>query len=447
MSAARPLPDRIDGWKSIGAYFGRDRTTAIRWARERELPVHRIPGGKTGTVFALRSELELWARGADAAAPAEPAAPPANAITRRTALAAGAGVALLSIAVSALPALTRPPVLSPSPTPVTLPADPAVAERYLAARDLVAERTANSLERAIVLLRDVTRRDPGYAGGHAALAEALILSREFGIRDDATAFRDARIAARNALRIDPRLASGHRMLGFITYWWDQDIVEARTAFERAIQLAPDDPTVHFWYGNVLADHGDAGEALRHLNIARMRQPGSVAILTDLAWAQWASGERDGPLATLTDIARQNPNFAVAYDCLGIIRLGDGDVAGYAAALARFATLRQDKSLAAHAAAVQAARAKGAAPAWQLILEYALEDAARNPNRTHAWAAFIASTGEDRPQLLSILRLADRRKERWGEAGFVLRMRLRWSTDTEIVHLLSARSDALQAPRE
>ncbi|RYD63706.1 MAG: hypothetical protein EOP58_10885, partial [Sphingomonadales bacterium] len=57
-AAARPLPDRIDGWKSIGAYFGRDRTTAIRWARERDLPIHRIPGGKTGTVFALRHELE-----------------------------------------------------------------------------------------------------------------------------------------------------------------------------------------------------------------------------------------------------------------------------------------------------------------------------------------------------------------------------------------------------
>ncbi len=39
--------DRIAGWKSIGAYFGRDRTTAIRWARERALPVHRMPGDKT----------------------------------------------------------------------------------------------------------------------------------------------------------------------------------------------------------------------------------------------------------------------------------------------------------------------------------------------------------------------------------------------------------------
>lgn len=53
--------DRLNGWKMIAAHFGRDRTTVIRWARERGLPVHRLPGGKTATVFALRQELDRWA--------------------------------------------------------------------------------------------------------------------------------------------------------------------------------------------------------------------------------------------------------------------------------------------------------------------------------------------------------------------------------------------------
>jgi hypothetical protein len=48
--------DRINGWKAIGAHFGRDRTTVIRWAQERGLPVRRIPGGKAATVYALKSE-------------------------------------------------------------------------------------------------------------------------------------------------------------------------------------------------------------------------------------------------------------------------------------------------------------------------------------------------------------------------------------------------------
>lgn len=54
---------RFDGWKAIANFLGRERTTASRWARERGLPVHRVPGGQTGTVYALRSELEAWLAG------------------------------------------------------------------------------------------------------------------------------------------------------------------------------------------------------------------------------------------------------------------------------------------------------------------------------------------------------------------------------------------------
>lgn len=58
--AAIPNGERLDGWKAIANFLGRERTTAIRWAKERGLPVHRVPGGRTGTVYALRSELEAW---------------------------------------------------------------------------------------------------------------------------------------------------------------------------------------------------------------------------------------------------------------------------------------------------------------------------------------------------------------------------------------------------
>lgn len=51
---------RFDGWKAIANFLGRERSTASRWARERGLPVHRVPGGQTGTVYALRSELDAW---------------------------------------------------------------------------------------------------------------------------------------------------------------------------------------------------------------------------------------------------------------------------------------------------------------------------------------------------------------------------------------------------
>lgn len=54
---------RLDGWKAIANFLGRDRTTAIRWANDRGLPVHRVPGGGSGSVFARTSELEQWLAG------------------------------------------------------------------------------------------------------------------------------------------------------------------------------------------------------------------------------------------------------------------------------------------------------------------------------------------------------------------------------------------------
>ena len=59
----RSTTEQIDGWKSIAAYLGRDRSTVIRWARDRALPVHAVPGGKSRTVYAHRHELDAWLRG------------------------------------------------------------------------------------------------------------------------------------------------------------------------------------------------------------------------------------------------------------------------------------------------------------------------------------------------------------------------------------------------
>lgn len=56
--------DRLSGWKAIAAHFGRDRTTVMRWAQERNMPIHAMPGGKKRTVFAYRAELDGWSRAA-----------------------------------------------------------------------------------------------------------------------------------------------------------------------------------------------------------------------------------------------------------------------------------------------------------------------------------------------------------------------------------------------
>ncbi len=55
-----PQPRKLDGWKAIADYLGRDERTALRWHKERGMPVHHVPGGKGSTVFAFDDELDAW---------------------------------------------------------------------------------------------------------------------------------------------------------------------------------------------------------------------------------------------------------------------------------------------------------------------------------------------------------------------------------------------------
>jgi hypothetical protein len=53
-------PSRLDSWKAIAEYLGRNVRTVTRWADERGMPVHRVPGRKRGAVFAFATEIDAW---------------------------------------------------------------------------------------------------------------------------------------------------------------------------------------------------------------------------------------------------------------------------------------------------------------------------------------------------------------------------------------------------
>jgi hypothetical protein len=50
---------RLDSWKEIAEYLGRDVRTAMRW-EEVGFPVHRVPGGLRSGVFAIPEEIDVW---------------------------------------------------------------------------------------------------------------------------------------------------------------------------------------------------------------------------------------------------------------------------------------------------------------------------------------------------------------------------------------------------
>jgi len=419
----------------------------MRWAQTRGLPVRRIPGGKTATVYALRDELDRWA--SQQSDPEVTGAPDAEEGVgfrapwrgRSWILPALAALAVGGVA-AALITFTfpsgRPDPANAEAAATALPADPALADLYLQARDDWALRTPEALARAIGTLETVTRRDPGFAPAFSALADAYLLSREFGAMPDAVAYEKARAAALASLRLQPDLASAHRSMGFIQYWADNDPVAAGRSFRRALALTPDSAQTHFWYGNILSDNGAHEAALRELNRARLLEPGSIAIQTDLAWAEWTAGRHTAARTALDQLAISAPEFPVVQDCLSIIHLAEGDLDGYVRAFSRYAELRDDITLRNRANALNAAWAESPESTRRLLLSTALAEVENGTARNHSWAAFVASVSGDREALLRILTRADAAQERWGAAGATGVVRRRWAGDPEVQRLLDRR---------
>src|SRR6202050_3514443 len=63
-SDGTPGPNRrLDTWKEIGAFFGRDERTVKRWAATPGLPVRLVPGAGRANVYANTEELAEWLKG------------------------------------------------------------------------------------------------------------------------------------------------------------------------------------------------------------------------------------------------------------------------------------------------------------------------------------------------------------------------------------------------
>jgi Tol biopolymer transport system component len=63
MQESAGITDRLDSWKEIAAYVGRDVRTVIRWEHRGGLPVYRVPVGQRQAVYAFRHEIDEWMAG------------------------------------------------------------------------------------------------------------------------------------------------------------------------------------------------------------------------------------------------------------------------------------------------------------------------------------------------------------------------------------------------
>ena len=356
---------RLDSWKEIAAYFGRDERTVKRWEKDRSLPVHRLPGSARGRVFAFTDELSQWMHSLDASpqssSPAVIANPqwevfggptlvPSPARKGRHWIAIVAIVVVASVAVLAFAyrrqlasAMRLGPTNSKMANSAARQVNPEAQELYLKGRYYWDKRTPEDLNKAVDFFTQAIVRDPSYAPAYVGLADCYNLLREYAAMPSEEAFPRALAAAKKAVELDDASAEAHNSLAFVTFYWKWDAAEAEREFRRAIELNPSYVTAHHWYATFLMVLGRFPEALEQIDQAQRLDPASNSILADKALVLFHQGHTAQAITLLQQVGVAQPGFFSTHQYLAYIHLTNRDYPAYLEEARKAAELSHDET--------------------------------------------------------------------------------------------------------
>jgi adenylate cyclase len=170
---------------------------------------------------------------------------------------------------------------------------------YLKGRNFWNLRGLENFDSAEANFKEAIKLDPDYALAYAGLADCYTYNQKGMSQLEAIPI--AREFADKALALDSNLSEGYTSLGFIQYNFDYEWDKSKKTLERAIELEPNNPTAHLYYGIVLQFTGNTDEGLKEVEKA--------AELNPLGWAEnWVLG-RNCFFAGLNDKAISQFNKA------------------------------------------------------------------------------------------------------------------------------------------
>jgi eukaryotic-like serine/threonine-protein kinase len=217
-------------------------------------------------------------------------------------------------------------------------ADTEAYQAYLKGRYYWNRRTAENLKKAIEQFKTATDRDPNYALAYAGLADCYAVLHEYAGVPTTETTPQAKAFAERALSLDAQLAEPHATLGSVneSLWqW----TEAEKEFKTAIELNPNYPTTYHWYSIFLKNFGRNDEAAAMIKRAKDLDPLSSVISVNVSRLYLELQHNyDASVQNTLKIIELDPNFAPAYEYLGLAYLKLGRGAEAIAALEKAAEL-------------------------------------------------------------------------------------------------------------
>src|SRR6266849_1369697 len=382
MSASNPSTGRkrLDSWKEIAAFFGRDERTANRWEKELGLPIHRLPGTK-GRVYAYTEELSAWSaepKNAGAALPGyDSAGQP------------GLRASGLTVIAGRRTSVDEGSLESPSSEEVRAPS----AWRHRNTIRLLTVAFLGLGALALDYFMQAIVHDPNYSQAYVGLADCYNLLREYTLMPSNEAYPRALAAAKKAVELDDQSSEAHASLAFVSFFGMWDIATGEREFRRAIDLNPNNAAPHHWYANALLALHRLPEALAEIDRAQALDPASSAILADKGNILGAAGRRDEALSLLKQMESRDPSFRSPHLYLKGVCLRNRDYPDYISELRKDTLLvHDDSALAIATAAEKGFAAGGARGMFKATLQVQKKLYAQNSLPPTALAATFAMLG-------------------------------------------------------
>ncbi len=215
----------------------------------------------------------------------------------------------------------------------------AALEQYFAANALAHDLNTGKLARAIPLYQEAIRLDPGFAPAYARLADVYLIQIYFSGLPQEIQIGQAEPLINRALQLDPRLSEAHVARGYLLTTRG-DFPGAKAAYERAIELKPNNDAAYLGLAYLLFWHDDSlrEQALALGRRAQELSPEDPNVNRSVAeFLTWL--DRNGEARVIVEkLIRENP-----HDALSLALLGSIDVFGQNL-LGGFVTLRKAYAL-------------------------------------------------------------------------------------------------------
>jgi len=183
---------------------------------------------------------------------------------------------------------------------------------YLLGRFHFAKRRRDAVLKSVEYFDQALQKDPNYALAYTAKGAAFSVLGWYEFIPPHEAYPKATAAIEKALELDNTIAEAYGVRGNIKRNYDWDLPGSESDYLRALELEPNNATIHHWYGLALSLDGRFDEGLAELKRAQHLDPLSIVINNAVGGTLSFARRFDEAIAQYRHVLELEPDYPFAY---------------------------------------------------------------------------------------------------------------------------------------